>query len=179
MFKPARCCKSVANTMGGTQWFKVEIGSSSASRSASTQYLGKIAYKNAYIPAVTACMRKMLVILNAMMRAQQPFRYPTLASEAELPALRPELNHIEWLISLLSFVATTAPERKPGVALAGCQREGSLGEKPSLSHQERKYREVFDGFPAVFGAFGRVISLRQGLSDKLLVLVLIFLWLIP
>ena len=72
-----------------------EIGSSSASRSASTQYLGKIAYKNAYIPAVTACMRKMLIILNAMMRAQQRFRYPTLASEAELLALRPELNHIE------------------------------------------------------------------------------------
>lgn len=27
--------------------------------------------------AITACMRKMLVILNAMMRDQQPFRYPT------------------------------------------------------------------------------------------------------
>jgi transposase len=26
--------------------------------------------------AITACMRKMLVILNAMMRDQQPFRYP-------------------------------------------------------------------------------------------------------
>ena len=41
-------------------------------------------------------------------------------------------------------------------------------KNPSLSHQERKYREVFDGFPAVFGAFGGVISLRQGLSDSLL-----------
>lgn len=29
--------------------------------------------------AITACMRKMLVILNAMMRDQQPFRYPTAA----------------------------------------------------------------------------------------------------
>ena len=27
--------------------------------------------------AITACMRKMLTILNAMMRDQQPFRYPT------------------------------------------------------------------------------------------------------
>jgi hypothetical protein len=38
----------------------------------------------------------------------------------------------------------------------------------SLSHQERKYRVVFDGFLAVFGVFGGVVSLRQGLSDKLL-----------
>jgi transposase len=29
--------------------------------------------------AMTACMRKMLVILNAMIRDQQPFRYPTTA----------------------------------------------------------------------------------------------------
>lgn len=29
--------------------------------------------------AITACMRKMLVILNAMMRDQQPFRYPATA----------------------------------------------------------------------------------------------------
>jgi transposase len=29
--------------------------------------------------AITACMRKMLTILNAMMRDQQPFRYPTTA----------------------------------------------------------------------------------------------------
>jgi transposase len=28
--------------------------------------------------AITACMRKMLVILNAMMRDQQPFRYPAM-----------------------------------------------------------------------------------------------------
>jgi transposase len=28
--------------------------------------------------AITACMRKMLTILNAMMRDQQPFRYPTM-----------------------------------------------------------------------------------------------------
>jgi hypothetical protein len=27
---------------------------------------------------------------------------------------------------------------------------------------------VFDGFLAVFGVFGGVVSLRQGLSDKLL-----------
>ena len=29
--------------------------------------------------AITACMRKMLVILNAMLRDQQPFRYPPTA----------------------------------------------------------------------------------------------------
>ncbi len=29
--------------------------------------------------AITACMRKMLTILNAMVRDQQPFRYPTMA----------------------------------------------------------------------------------------------------
>jgi transposase len=28
---------------------------------------------------ITACMRKMLTILNAMIRDQQPFRYPTIA----------------------------------------------------------------------------------------------------
>ena len=38
----------------------------------------------------------------------------------------------------------------------------------SLGHQERKVRVVFDGFLAVFGVFGGVVSLRQGLSDKLL-----------
>ena len=29
--------------------------------------------------AITACMRKMLVILNAMIRDQQPFRYLAMA----------------------------------------------------------------------------------------------------
>jgi transposase len=29
--------------------------------------------------AITACMRKMLVILNAMIRDQQPFRSPATA----------------------------------------------------------------------------------------------------
>ena len=28
--------------------------------------------------AITACMRKMLTILNAMLRDQQPFRYPSI-----------------------------------------------------------------------------------------------------
>jgi transposase len=29
--------------------------------------------------AITACMRKLLIILNAMLRDQQPFRYPATA----------------------------------------------------------------------------------------------------
>ena len=43
----------------------------------------------------------------------------------------------------------------------------------SLGHQERKVRVVFDGFLAVFGVFGSVVSLRQGLSDKLLAFIMI------
>ena len=43
-----------------------------------------------------------------------------LASEAELLALRPELQHAESLTSCLPFVATTTPKNtKPGVALEG------------------------------------------------------------
>jgi hypothetical protein len=38
----------------------------------------------------------------------------------------------------------------------------------SLGHQEREFRVVFDGFLAVFGVFCGMVSLRQGLSDKLL-----------
>ena len=38
----------------------------------------------------------------------------------------------------------------------------------SLGYQERRYRVVFDGFLAIFGVFGSAVSLRQGLSDKLL-----------
>jgi hypothetical protein len=38
----------------------------------------------------------------------------------------------------------------------------------NLGHQERRFRVVFDGFLVVFGVFCGVISLRQGLSDKLL-----------
>ena len=38
----------------------------------------------------------------------------------------------------------------------------------SLGRQERKFQVVFDGFLAVFGVFNGMVSLRQGLSDKLL-----------
>jgi len=57
-------------------------------------------------------------------------------------------------------------ERK--AVLAGCRREGSLGEKLQFKSPRAQISVVFDGFLAVFGVFGGVVSLRQGLSDKLL-----------
>jgi len=36
----------------------------------------------------------------------------------------------------------------------------------SLGPQERKFQAVFDGFLAVFGAFGGVVSLRQAASGN-------------
>ncbi|SRR6266508_2384848 len=50
LFKSVRCCKSVANRRDGTQWFTVEVGSSSASRSAPTQYVEIIVYKTPPFP---------------------------------------------------------------------------------------------------------------------------------
>ena len=38
----------------------------------------------------------------------------------------------------------------------------------NLGRQECRNRAVFDGFHAVFGVLCSVVSLRQGLSDKLL-----------
>ena len=53
--------------------------------------------------------------------------------------------------------------------LAGCRREGYLGEILQFRLPRAQISVVFDGFLAIFGVFGSAVSLRQGLSDNLLV----------